>query len=168
MSYDFLDLKQHGRVIFHSAKGSTWEDHKYIKKENGNYIYPNDKGGSGKSSISDLKSTMLSDLANKQLHLEDDVKSLDGFTDMLEESYGVNRNDFTKEELAQLHKDIVGSGKSEKKTTNKKLSTKEVDALAKQVIRGKFGNGKARKDALGNNYKQVQARVNAMLKKGGR
>lgn len=32
--------------IIHSAKGSTWDDHKYIKKVNGVYYYPKDyKGG---------------------------------------------------------------------------------------------------------------------------
>ena len=33
--------------LSHSAKGSTWKDHKYIKKENGRYYYKNEttKGG---------------------------------------------------------------------------------------------------------------------------
>lgn len=30
------------RCISHSAKGGTWADHKYIRKENGHYIYPGD------------------------------------------------------------------------------------------------------------------------------
>lgn len=30
--------------LSHSAKGSTWKKHKYIKKENGRYYYPS-KGG---------------------------------------------------------------------------------------------------------------------------
>ena len=30
----------------HSAKGSTWKDHKYIKRVNGTYFYPKGyKGG---------------------------------------------------------------------------------------------------------------------------
>lgn len=34
------------RYLFHSAKGSTWEDHKYIKRLNGTYYYPDSyKGG---------------------------------------------------------------------------------------------------------------------------
>lgn len=33
-------------VLVHSAKGSTWENHKYIKRVDGTYYYPNDyKGG---------------------------------------------------------------------------------------------------------------------------
>lgn len=27
--------------LIHSAKGTTWKDHKYIKKENGRYFYTN-------------------------------------------------------------------------------------------------------------------------------
>jgi surface antigen len=44
--------------------------------------------------------------------------------------------------------------------------TKSVDELAKEVIRGDWGNGQDRKDRLtaaGYNYSQVQARVNEML-----
>lgn len=29
-------------VLYHSAKGTEWEDHKYIRIENGRYIYPED------------------------------------------------------------------------------------------------------------------------------
>ena len=48
------------QVIRHSAKGSTWEDHKYIKRIDGTYYYPDDyKGGrhlsdaEGKSNFSE-------------------------------------------------------------------------------------------------------------------
>jgi N-acetylmuramoyl-L-alanine amidase len=39
----------------------------------------------------------------------------------------------------------------------------DVDALARDVIAGKYGNGDARRAALGSNYDHVQARVNEML-----
>lgn len=39
----------------------------------------------------------------------------------------------------------------------------DVASLAKRVIAGEFGNGDARKKALGANYEAVQARVNEML-----
>ena len=38
-----------------------------------------------------------------------------------------------------------------------------VDELAKEVIAGKYGNGDARKSALGSRYGEVQARVNEIL-----
>lgn len=39
----------------------------------------------------------------------------------------------------------------------------DVDDLARRVIAGEFGNGSARKAALGSRYAEVQARVNEML-----
>lgn len=38
-----------------------------------------------------------------------------------------------------------------------------IDDLARRVIAGEFGNGDARKNALGNKYNEVQARVNEIL-----
>lgn len=43
-------------------------------------------------------------------------------------------------------------------------SSPDIEQLAKDVIAGKYGNGQARKDALGSLYSQVQALVNEMLK----
>lgn len=43
----------------------------------------------------------------------------------------------------------------------------DIDQLARDVIAGKYGNGEARKKALGSNYDAVQARVNEMLGAGG-
>lgn len=39
----------------------------------------------------------------------------------------------------------------------------DVDDLARRVIAGEFGNGTARKAALGDRYAEVQARVNEIL-----
>lgn len=38
-----------------------------------------------------------------------------------------------------------------------------IDEIAKDVIRGRYGNGEARKKALGSLYSEVQAKVNKML-----
>ena len=43
----------------------------------------------------------------------------------------------------------------------------DVDDLARRVIAGEFGNGAARRAALGDRYAEVQARVNEMLGAGG-
>ena len=42
----------------------------------------------------------------------------------------------------------------------------DIDAAALDVIRGKYGNGQARKDALGADYEMIQKRVNEMYKSG--
>ncbi len=48
---DYLEFRRTLRSqrdsIQHSAKGSTWKEHKYIRKENGRYIYPDDDGDVG-------------------------------------------------------------------------------------------------------------------------
>ena len=40
---------------------------------------------------------------------------------------------------------------------------KSIDELARGVLEGKYGNGKVRKDALGDKYDEVQKRVNQIL-----
>lgn len=49
-------------------------------------------------------------------------------------------------------------------TTNKELTTEELDQMARDVINGKYGTGADRRNALGANYDAVQARVNEMMK----
>ncbi len=46
-------------------------------------------------------------------------------------------------------------------------SSESIDALARDVIAGKYGNGDARKKALGSRYEAVQKRVNEILGAGG-
>lgn len=48
-------------------------------------------------------------------------------------------------------------------TSNNDVANKSVDELAKEVIAGKYGNGDARKNALGSRFSEVQAKVNEML-----
>lgn len=53
---------------------------------------------------------------------------------------------------------ILSSGKS-----SSGGSSVDVDALARRVIAGEFGNGDERENALGSNYSVVQKRVNELL-----
>lgn len=46
---------------------------------------------------------------------------------------------------------------------NLQAPTKSVDELVREVIEGKYGNGEDRKNALGDRYAEVQARVNEIL-----
>lgn len=48
-------------------------------------------------------------------------------------------------------------------TPSSDINNKSVDELAKEVIAGKYGNGDARKTALGSRYGEVQAKVNEIL-----
>ncbi len=58
---------------------------------------------------------------------------------------------------------VVGSGLGAAQAP----AADDVDDLARRVIAGEFGNGAARKAALGDRYAEVQARVNEMLGAGG-
>ena len=57
-------------------------------------------------------------------------------------------------------KELVSSSST---TPSSDISKKSVDELAKEVIAGKYGNGDARRNALGSRYSEVQHRVNEIL-----
>lgn len=99
-----------GGKLVHSAKGSTWEDHKYIKRIDGTYYYPDNYVGGR--------------------HLPDSEKD-------------------------QPEQDSDRSSD---------LSDADIENLAKEVIRGNFGNGEQRRTLLAENYERIQKRVNEILK----
>ena len=66
------------------------------------------------------------------------------------------------EEIQSKVNDILGVDKASK-DDKKKSSTSELDKIAQDVIRGKYGNGAERKKKLGKEYDKVQKRVNRML-----
>ena len=45
----------------------------------------------------------------------------------------------------------------------KKMSNKEIKEAAQDVIKGKYGNGSERKKELGDNYEEIQSKVNDIL-----
>lgn len=47
-----------------------------------------------------------------------------------------------------------------------KPASDDIDKLAREVLRGKYGNGEQRKKLLGTNYAAVQHRVNILLRGG--
>lgn len=64
----------------------------------------------------------------------------------------INSNDLTKYDVVENVENSVNN------STNV-----DIEEIAIDVIAGKYGNGKKRKDKLGNIYDQVQARVNEIL-----
>lgn len=68
-----LKFKMSVFVLKHSAKGSTWEKHKYIKRLNGTYYYPNDYEGG--RHIESLENNSSSDSQNSKLD-ENDLENL--------------------------------------------------------------------------------------------
>lgn len=65
---------------------------------------------------------------------------------------------------AQYWYDKMGGGNPEKPSFDGSSGSSEsIDALARDVISGKYGNGDSRKKALGSRYEAVQKRVNEIL-----
>lgn len=102
---DYRDFRTRSQSFRHSSEGSSWKEHKYIKRVDGTYYYPDSYEGGR--------------------HLPDEGTESNSKID---------------------------------------LSEKDVENLAKEVIRGNFGNGQVRKDLLGENYAEVQKRVNELMK----
>lgn len=59
--------------------------------------------------------------------------------------------------------DKYAGGSPSTSTSTAKPTEKSVDEIAQEVIAGKYGNGDARKQALGSRYDEVQDRVNEIL-----
>lgn len=73
-----------------------------------------------------------------------------------------SRYDEVQEEVNR----ILGGGSGSGGSTSGGSGT-DIEALARAVIRGDYGNGDARRAALGERYAEVQARVNEILGAGG-
>ena len=56
--------------------------------------------------------------------------------------------------------------KSLQESNAESSSIGSVEAKAKQVIRGIYGNGSVRKQKLGNDYAEIQGKVNEMYRNG--
>lgn len=143
----------------HSAKGSEWEDHKYVKKIDGVYYYPvgyedgrtidSLKGGSNKSDKKDSN--------DRSSQIEEVKKHFDQYL----AKRGIDWRTIPKDEADQMQRDIVKQLESGKETGT---DEKSVDDLAKDVASGKLGNGEDRKVLLGEKYEEVQKKVNELLK----
>ena len=80
-------------------------------------------------------------------------------------AYKKNFVDPLSKELKNINKNTTTT-KSTTKTSGNSLQNKSVSQLAKEVIAGKWGNGAARKKALGSRYAEVQAEVNRRYRTG--
>lgn len=186
-------------ILQHSAKGSTWKKHKYIKRVDGTYYYPkNYKGGrhlesskyseysDGDHDFDDKNYSKKNQLGDTDFYgfqrsdgtyviLEEDmkwelpkgtkitpelIKRLESFDKTIEQKRQngekVSASDWEKMATSAIDgEDIDASGGD--------YDSDDVEALAKEVIRGNFGNGNQRKELLGEAYSEVQKKVNEML-----
>lgn len=163
-----------GTHLEHSAKGSTWEDHKYIKRIDGTYYYPdNYEGGrhlpegdkdKKETSMEDDLFEKLKDFAGDEL----DSQLRGSFDKILRDKLGVDWTTLPKEEVDKMQRSLIDRLKGFEKGSSTggkiELTKNDVENLAKEVIRGQYGDGQTRKDLLGENYAEVQKRVNELMK----
>lgn len=126
-------------TITHSAKGSTWKKHKYLREVSGKYYYPDDyeggrhlpkggKDGNGKPS---------------SLPKEEDEKKSSGSSKKSSKVSVENNNSAVSDEITK----------------------KSVSQLALDVISGELGTIAQYKEQLGPKYEKVQERVKEIVKK---
>lgn len=165
---DYRDIRIRSQFLQHSSEGSSWKNHKYIKRVDGTYYYPDSYEG-GRHLPDGEKYKLMEDELFKKLKNSSDKdigQMLRGnFDKVLLEQMGVDWTKLPKEEVDRMQRNLID--RFEKKTeSNSKidLSENDIENLAKEVIRGNFGNGQERKDLLRENYEEIQKRVNELMK----
>lgn len=165
---DYRDFRTRSQSFRHSSEGSSWKEHKYIKRVDGTYYYPDSYEGGRHLPDREKEKSMEDELFEKLKNYSDkDIGQMlrGSFDKVLLEQMGVDWTKLPKEEVDRMQRSLID--RLEKKTeSNSKidLSKNDVEKLAKEVIRGNFGNGQVRKDLLGENYAEVQKRVNELMK----
>lgn len=161
------------RQLLHSAKGTTWDEHKYIKRVDGTYYYPDSyEGGRHLNSETKKETSEKMEDWEKNLYeaLKKDSNAIDtakyDFGDLLIKYSGLNLKNVSEAEVDRMQRKIVG--RLEKEAESKvSLDKNDVENLAKEVIKGNFGNGDIRKELLGEHYREIQDRVNELMKGSG-
>lgn len=130
-----------------------------------------DQGRIAETRDEQLKSALVGqeNLSNALQQVEDRADGLTGALDdeLVARDLAQKQYQGAKEVLAQVLPEIppVFSMPQENslKVLNNLMDQSQIEDAAINAIRGVFGNGQARKDALGDNYKAVQTRVNEIL-----
>ena len=165
---DYRAIRMRSQFLQHSSKGSSWKKHKYIKRVDGTYYYPDSYEGGRHLPDGETYKSMEDELFEKLKNSSDkDIgqKLRGSFDKVLLEQIGVDWTKLPKEEVDQMQRNLIDRFE-EKTESNSKidLSENDIENLAKEVIRGNFGNGQERKDLLGENYEEIQKRVNELIK----
>ena len=83
-----------------------------------------------------------------------------------EESNNKETEDKKDEMQSKASVPVDSNAKSLQEPNTESSSMNSVEAKAKQVIRGIYGNGSVRKQKLGNDYAEIQGKVNEMYRNG--
>ena len=165
---DYRVFRARSQSFQHSSEGSSWKKHKYLKRVDGTYYYPDSYEGGRHLPNEEKKKSMEDELFEKLTNSSDkDVGKMlrASFDKVLLEQMGVDWTKLPKEEVDRMQRSLIDR-LEEKTESNFKidLSENDVEKLAKEVISGSFGIGQERKDLLGENYEEIQKRVNELMK----
>ena len=97
---------------------------------------------------------LMSTISDELLAKEAAKKQYEGAKTVIENILPASENTFTMPKSDSL------------KALNTLMDKSQIEDMALNTIRGVYGNGQARKDALGENYKAIQTRVNEILASG--
>lgn len=143
--------------IAHSAKGSEWKDHKYVRKIDGVYYYP--VGYEDGRTVDSLNGGKDNEETKKTK--EEMIDEVWNHFDQYLAKRGIDWRTLPKDQVDQMQRDIARQMEEGKETGT---SEKTAEELAKDVIAGRLGSGDDRKRLLGDMYEEVQEIVNQILK----
>lgn len=140
-----LIARHNARVLCHSSKGSTWKDHKYIRKEGDKYVYVESGSGSNSTSSSG-DSASVSDSSKEKFDLDQMAnKVIRG-----EFGNGADRKELlgdTYDEIQARVNEILKSGSSGKSSSGSSKTTMS------QISNDRFDTGKSYVSSLIKNKK---------------
>lgn len=165
---DYRDFRIRSQSLQHSAEGSSWKNHKYIKRVDGTYYYPDSYEGGRHLPDGEKDKSMEDELFEKLKNSSDkDIGQMlrGSFDKVLLEQMGVDWRKLPKEEVDRMQRSLIDRLENKAESNSKiDLSENDIEKLAREVIRGNFGNGQERKNLLGENYGEIQKRVNELMK----
>ena len=133
MQYHITRYKKKNELR-HSAKGSAWKDHKYIKKVGDRYVYADEQNGSSDETTSDSSDNSNNSSDQTDVSTKNSESSENGFD--LEEmankvirgefGNGADRKELLGDSYAEIQKRVNEILKGNSKSTAKTVSKKDV------------------------------------------
>ena len=110
--------------------------------------------------------SLTKDSVQKDSTIADSLKKENSSVVSNEESNNKETEDKKDEMQSKASVPVDTNVKSQQESNAESSSIGSVEAKAKQVIRGIYGNGFVRKQKLGNDYAEIQGKVNEMYRNG--
>ena len=110
--------------------------------------------------------SLTKDSVQKDSTIADTLKKENSSVGSNEESNNKETEDKKDGMQSKVSVPVDTNVKSQQESNAESSSIGSVEAKAKQVIRGIYGNGFVRKQKLGNDYAEIQGKVNEMYRNG--